>query len=103
MVEMKRKKQRIAIAAAGIFLVAAAAFLILKPPADPLAAVPSELAEQVTLTPTENLPGHVVLEAYYTPLQRRQTAAFYSRSPKSRQPVWNGLFALTMNRKPLKL
>lgn len=64
---MKRKKQRIAIAAAGIFLVAAAAFLILKPPADPLAAVPSELAEQVTLTPTENLPGHVVLEAYYTP------------------------------------
>ena len=90
---MKRKKQRIAIAAAGIFLVAAAAFLILKPPADPLAAVPSELAEQVTLTPTENLPGHVVLE----------TAAFYSRSPKSRQPVWNGLFALTMNRKPLKL
>ena len=64
---MKRKKQRIAIAAAGIFLVAAAAFLILKPPADPLAAVPSELAEQVTLTPTENLPGHVLLEAYYTP------------------------------------
>ena len=59
---MKRKKQRIAIAAAGIFLVAAAAFLILKPPADPLAAVPSELAEQVTLTPTENLPGHVVLD-----------------------------------------
>ena len=54
---MKRKKQRIAIAAAGIFLVAAAAFLILKPPADPLAAVPSELAEQVTL-PLVPFPGY---------------------------------------------
>ena len=73
---MKRKKQRIAIAAAGIFLVAAAAFLILKPPADPLAAVPSELAEQVTLTPTENLPGHVVLEAYYTPLAEEADGGF---------------------------
>lgn len=73
---MKRKKQRIAIAAAGIFLVAAAAFLILKPPADPLAAVPSELAEQVTLTPMENLPGHVVLEAYYTPLAEEADGGF---------------------------
>ena len=57
---MKRKKQRIAIAAAGIFLVAAAAFLILKPPADPLAAVPSELAEQVTLTRYDNGKGILV-------------------------------------------
>ena len=58
------------------FLGCGRSLLDLKTAGRPLAAVPSELAEQVTLTPMENLPGHVVLEAYYTPLAEEADGGF---------------------------